>query len=337
MIYIYYLFLINSVFYEKVFVLYQTELNMDLAQYNDIISLKPFPTQAEFDELVARMGDSAELSTLYTEVVGKVSLNYFFDCDDCDSHAEPNISRKRIKDKILKKVPQLALFLKNIHPGATHQVEILSVLREENVDFSNISDFKRELRARHDERWTRLQREDKGNDEAQGGVSVLGSLSEELLKRAIETVSTSPDIFQTTQDDTKSYGDFVLMSLPNNLWFSVKSGFSRERLLASGFSNDLVGVGFFEEPAEFTSRYKVRNFKKAGFLAIYLPDVAVTEDQYDEGTSTYAAVQAFYNQAEHVAPLNINGTKFFRPLSKLGDDIKYLLGQDLQKRSTLNF
>lgn len=310
---------------------------MNLEQYNEITRLKPFPTQDGFDDLVGRMGDSAELSALYAEIIEKVAQDYFFNCDDCDAHAVPNVSRKRIKEKILSKVPQLALFLKNIHPGAAHQVEALSVLRQEVVDFTNISDFKRDLRARHEERWTRLQKEDQGNNEAQGGVSVLGSLSEELLKRAIETVSTSPDIFQTNQDDTKSYGDFVLMSLPNNLWFSVKSGFSRERLLASGFSNDLVGVGFFEEPAEFTSQYKVRNFKKAGFLAIYLPDVAVTEEQYDGDTSTYAEVQEFYNQAERVLPLNINGTQFFRPLSELGDDIKALLEQGLQRRSTLNF
>lgn len=310
---------------------------MNPQQFNDITRLKPFPTQDEFDELVERMRDNAELSALYTEITNKVARDYFFNCDDCDNHADSNLSRKRIKEKILSKVPQLALFLKNIHPGAAHQVEALSVLREEDVDFSNISDFKRDLRARHEARWSRVQREERGNNEVQGGVSVLGSLSEELLKRAIETVSTSEDIFQTNQDDTKSYGDFVLMSLPNNLWFSVKSGFSRERLLASGFSNDLVGVGFFEEPTEFTSRHKVRNFKKAGFLAIYLPDVAVTEEQHDGTTSTYAEVQEFYNQAGRVAPLNINGTQFFRPLSELGDDIKSLLDQDLQRRSTLNF
>lgn len=310
---------------------------MNQQQLNDINRFRSFPSQMDFDELVRRMNDSVELSRLYAEICTDINHQYFYNCDTCDSHSSPNDSRKRIKNKILDKVPQLAFFLKNIHPGAAHQVETLSVLRQEAVNFTNISDFKRALRAEHEARWTRLQKEEQGNNEVQGGVSVLGSLSEELLKRAIETVSASPDIFQTNQDDTKSYGDFVLMSLPNNLWFSVKSGFSRERLLASGFSNDLVGVGFFEEPLEFTSQYKVRNFKKAGFLAIYLPDVAVTEEQYNENTSTYAKVRAFYNQSGRVAPLNINGTDFFRPLSELGDDIKVLLDQDLQRRSTLNF
>ncbi|EPE4803168.1 hypothetical protein ACSI5G_004098 [Vibrio vulnificus] len=310
---------------------------MNLQQFNETTSQKAFPTLAEFEALVERMADKADLSALYSEIINKVTNHYFFDCDDCDAHVAPNVSRKRIKEKVLSKVPHLALFLKNIHPGAAYQVEALSLLRNESVDFSNISDFKRDLRARHDARWTRQQKDDQGNNEIQGGVSVLGSLSEDLLKRAIDTVSNSPDIFKTNQDDTKSYGDFVLMSLPNNLWFSVKSGFSRERLLASGFSNDLVGVGFFEDPTEFTSQHKVRNFKKAGFLAIYLPDVAVTESQHADGTSTYKEVADFYSGVGKKAPLNINGTTFFRPLSQLGEDIKVLLDQDLQKRSTLNF
>lgn len=305
--------------------------------FNDIQRLSPLPTQDNFDSEVRRYTDSEELSLLYNQIMTDVKRQYFYDCDSCENHINPNLSRQRIKAKVLLKVPALAFLLKNIHPGAAHQVKTLSIIREEAVNFENISDFKRELRALHDERWTRDLRENGGNNEKQGGVSVLGSVSEELLKNAINTVSQSADIFQTTQDDTKSYGDFVLMSLPNNLWFSVKSGFSRERLLASGFSNDLVGVGFFEQPIEFTSQYKVRNFKKSGFLAIYLPDVAVTEAQLGGNTNTYNEVMNFYGRAENVAPLNINGTPFFRPLSSLGDDINQLLGVELQRRSTLKF
>jgi hypothetical protein len=310
---------------------------MNLQQFNDIKRLSPFPLQADFDLQVSRINNNVAVSVLYSQIMSDIHNHYFFDCDSCDLQTNSNELRNWIKNQILKKVPQLALFLKNIHPGATHQVEALSKLRGHTVDFGNISDFKRDLRTRHEGRWSRPLREVNGNNEAQGGVSVLGSVSEELLKRAIETVSQSEDIFQTNQDDTKSYGDFVLISLPNNLWFSVKSGFSRERLLASGFSNDLVGVGFFEDPTEFTSQYKVRNLKKAGFLAIYLPDVAVTEAQHTAGTSTYSEVISFYNEEGNVAPLNINGTLFFRPLSGLGDDIALLLNVELQRRSTLKF
>ncbi|MFL7031731.1 hypothetical protein [Vibrio cyclitrophicus] len=143
---------------------------MNLKQYNEITKLNPFPTQAEFDALVERMKDSKELSALYAEITNKVVKEHFFNCDECDIHADSNLSRKRIKDKILTKVPQLALFLKNIHPGAVHQVEALTTYRQKAVDFSNISDFKRDLRARHKARWTRAQREVQGNNEVQGGI-----------------------------------------------------------------------------------------------------------------------------------------------------------------------
>jgi hypothetical protein len=140
---------------------------MDRSQFDSISVLQPFPTQVQFVQLVDRLQDKVELSQLYLEICTEVSSDFFYDCDLCDGHSDPNLSRKRIKTKILAKVPQLALFLKNIHPGAAHQVEALSVLRREVVDFSNISDFKRDLRSRHEARWTRLQKEDQGNNEAQ--------------------------------------------------------------------------------------------------------------------------------------------------------------------------
>lgn len=310
---------------------------MNKINFEIIQGVDPLLSQECFDSEVSRYADSEELSTLYAQIITDIQDHYYYDCDKCDDHNDSNRSRKRIKDKVLKKVPQLALFLKNIHPGAAHQVMALSALRAEQVDFNNISDFKRQLRSKHDNRWTRGFSEVKGNDEAQGCVSVLGAVSEELLNQAIKTVSRSDEIFQTTQDDTKSYGDFVLMSLPNNLWFSVKSGYSRERLLASGFSNDLVGVGFFESSKEFTSLSKIRNLKKAGFLAIYLPDVAVNQEQYDEDTNTFKEVQDYYIKDGEAAPLNINGTPFFRALSTLGRDIEALLKIELRKRSTLTF
>ncbi|GGQ22727.1 hypothetical protein [Shewanella litoralis] len=310
---------------------------MNQKDFNEIQRIAPLLTQEDFNQEVKNYADRGELADLYEQIVADVQGQYFYNCDACDEHITPDLSRKRIKTKVLKKVPQLALFLKNIHSGAEYQVQALSMLRGEQVDFGNISDFKRDLRLRHEERWTRVLREVTGNNEVQGGVSVLGAVSEELLKRAIDIVSQSPDIFQTTQDDTKSYGDFVLMSLPNNLWFSVKSGFSRERLLASGFNNDLVGVGFFEASDEFISSHKIRNLKKAGFLAIYLPDVAVTQQQHENSTTTFTEVQDFYAKEGNVPPLNINGTAFFRKLSTLGDDIKSLLDVELQKRSTLKF
>lgn len=291
-------------------------------------AVTPFPEVAELYEQLIRIKQKDQICELYELVCRNVEADFFYDCDQAD-----NQQKKWLKDKILPLVPELSLFIVNMHPGAAIQVEALIKKRSFIVDFTNISDFKRELREQYDLRWNR----DMSKSESQGSVSVLGKISEELLKRAIETITVSDEIFQTNQDDTKSYGDFVLLSLPNNLWFSVKSGYSRERLLASGFSNDLVGVGFFEDSKEFTSQYKIRNFKKSGFLAIYLPDVAVTKEQVRDGTSTFAEVETFYTEEGRNAPLNINGTLFFRPLSSLGDDITGLLDEPIQRRSTLKF
>ena len=93
----------------------------------------------------------------------------------------------------------------------------------------------------------------------------------------------------------KSWGDFVIMCLPNNLWLSVKSNFARERLLASGYSNDILAVGFFEDFTEFTSQVKIRNMQRAGFLCVYIPDVPVTDEQENNLTTTYQQTLNHYN------------------------------------------
>ena len=142
------------------------------------------------------------------------------------------------------------------------------------------------------------------------------------------------NLMKTPQAQISSYGDFVLMCLPNNLWFSVKSGFARERLLASGFSNDLIGVGFFEDPGEITSTTKARHLKKAGFLAVYLPDFPVSDDQIRDNTNTYdEVIRAFgENQIK-----NINGTEFFRKLGNIEEHIRALTDKDLQNRFATDF
>ena len=146
-------------------------------------------------------------------------------------------------------------------------------------------------------------------------------------------------LFKSTNNDIKTYGDFVLITLPNNLWFSVKSAFSRERLLASGYSNDLIGVGFFSDYKEFTSRPKIRNFKKAGFLAIYLPDTPVNPEQYQTNTNTYDQVKSHYENPQNSSAIitNINGNPFFRKLSDLGTDISALKSKPINKRTTIDF
>jgi hypothetical protein len=149
---------------------------------------------------------------------------------------------------------------------------------------------------------------------------------------------TEKTFFKVNQSEVQTYGDFVLMCLPNNLWLSVKSNFARERLLASGFGNDTLGVGFFQDAKEFKSPVRIRNFQSAGFLAMYCPDVAVSEEQLREGTNTYQQVMDSYKEQAVEPPTNINGKPFIRKLSDLSADLKALLDQkDIRKRTTVNF
>ena len=128
------------------------------------------------------------------------------------------------------------------------------------------------------------------------------------------------------------------MCLPNNLWLSVKSNFARERLLASGYTNDILGVGFFQDPTEFTSNVRIRNFQRAGFLAMYCPDVAVSEEQLSNGTNTFDEIIKSYREQKIELPTNINGKPFIRKLSELYSDLEALMSEeDIKKRSTVDF
>ena len=129
-----------------------------------------------------------------------------------------------------------------------------------------------------------------------------------------------------------------MLCLPNNLWISVKSGYAKERLLASGFSNDILGAGFFEDYEEFTSDSKIRNLKKVGFLAIYCPDIPVTEEQIEKRINTYDQIINDFTKNNKIEPVNLNGKPFFRKLSKIKDDLEEMINEkDIGKRSTIGF
>ena len=270
----------------------------------------------------------------YKTLFQAASVGQKFDCDLLTNATFQNVKRaeilKRINERILPVSPGLLAFMSNFHPSADSQINEAILSKTVQITFENISGFKSYLRETNEQRWTR----ELNDNEKQGSVSVLGSISEKLLAKALGSLVDNENLFQTTRDDVKSYGDFVLLGLPNNLWFSVKSGFARERLLASGFANDLIGVGFFQDPNEFMSLNKVRNFKKVGFLAIYLPDLPVTEEQELTNTSTYEGVMNHYGNDR---PQNINGSRFYRPLSELGNDISKLLTLPIKQRSIISF
>lgn len=213
-------------------------------------------------------------------------------------------------------------------------IENAELLKKEKVTVANFIDIKRIIDEVNRTAWTR----DRDVTESQSGVSNLGQISEKLLHKAFGSLVDNKNFFPVGKSHLKAFGDFVLMCLPNNLWLSVKSNFGRERLLASGFSNDILGVGFFQDAGEFQSQSRIRNFQKAGFLAMYLPDVSVSEEQVLNESNTYQEVMDSYNDKKVPMPTNINGKPFIRKLSDLSGDLKELLEEeDIRKRYTLEF
>lgn len=230
--------------------------------------------------------------------------------------------------------PEFANLLTNIHLLSLVSIKAAETCLNIKIDAANFINAKQFIDKINRQKWTRPQT----NNEQQSGVSNLGGVSESLLEMAMDKLIDGRNFFKTNNQKIQSYGDFVLMCLPNNLWLSVKSNFARERLLASGYTTDILGVGFFTSKDEFTSQSKIRNFQRVGFLAMYLPDIPVSEDQVINGTNTYQEVQDFYNQNNISLPLNINGTLFLRPLSGLNHDLSGILSiSDVSNRTTLGF
>jgi hypothetical protein len=230
--------------------------------------------------------------------------------------------------------PAFANLLTNIHLLARIAIKSYEFYLDTVIDSSNFIFAKQFIDQINRQRWSRPQTP----NEQQSGKSNLGGVSELLLEMAMEKLIDGTNFFKTNNQKVQSYGDFVLMCLPNNLWLSVKSNYARERLLASGYTTDILGVGFFTDKMEFTSQSKIRNFQRVGFLAMYLPDIPVSEDQIDNNTNTYLEVQDYYKEKGINLPLNINGTLFLRPLSELNVDISKILAiTNISNRTTLLF
>ena len=243
------------------------------------------------------------------------------------------VCQKIIRDFFSRFPEFVGLFVNNTLL-AEHSIENAKVLLQSDVTSSNFINFKGVIDEINRTAWSR----EKNTSERQSGVSTLGEISETLLFLALGSLVDGTNFFKVSHPDVKAYGDFALMCLPNNLWLSVKSNFSRERLLASGYSNDILGVGFFEQAKEFTSLVRVRNFQRAGFLAIYCPDVPVSEQQISAKSSTYDEILSVYASRGETIPTNVNGGTFIRKLSDLNSDLlKVLQVTDISKRSTVKF
>ncbi|GAB6035423.1 hypothetical protein [Galenea microaerophila] len=229
--------------------------------------------------------------------------------------------------------PEFSHLIQNINIKTELAIKAAELDKGEKVNATNFMDFKRYLDRINRNRWTR----EMNTSEKQGGVSILGSTSEKLLELSMDSLIDGVNFFKVNNDRVNSYGDFILMCLPNNLWLSVKSNYARERLLASGYTTDIVGVGYFTEAKEFTSTSKIRNFQRVGFLAMYIPDAPISEAQIENNTSTYDEVIEDYKLKGKELPKNINGTPFIRKLSSIGEDMASLLQEsNISKRLVLD-
>jgi len=255
--------------------------------------------------------------------------------DPTKSNPNPDRSRNQTAlEKFFETYPILITFIQNCKLKAALQLKHAEELVGSSCTIDNFMDFKRICNQFYKMNWKREQ----DISESQASTSNLGTLSESLLNHAFASILKENVFMKVEKTDTKSYGDFVVSALPNNLWLSVKSSYGRERLLASGFSNDILGVGFFEEVKEFTSLVKIRHYQRAGFLAIYLPDEPVTIEQIDEGINTYGSVEKHYADSGKALPSNINGNPFIRPLSQLPHDLEPIIKHDsLVDRTTVKF
>ncbi|MCL0055495.1 hypothetical protein M1N56_06460 [Dehalococcoidia bacterium] len=234
--------------------------------------------------------------------------------------------------EFLKKHYHFKGFFKNICEDVEPSIRYAEWLFGDKVSRNNFVPIKRIMDDIFSKAWDR----ERDVHERNSGNSILGTESETLVKHAMEELLDDESFFKVTNRNVSTYGDFVLMCLPNNLWISCKSGFSRERLMASGFDTDILGVTFLKNFKELRSENSIKNYQKVGFLAIYIPDTPVDFRQLEQGTSTFEELRQHYG--ENGMPLNVNKKPFIRPLSAIFSDLGELLSEpDLRKRVTAKF
>ena len=238
-----------------------------------------------------------------------------------------------IGNRLITKFPLLMGIFNNLSVKSYHAIDnAKSILGLDNIRHSDFKDLLLINKKIFDQTWNRNQ----SPSERQSGNSVIGSISENLFAELFKPLMKDDTFFKVNNNKVSSYGDFIIMSLPNNLWISVKSSNARERLLASGYNTDIIGIGFFKKASEF-SDLKIRNYQKVGFLALYLPDFPVNYNQLEDNTNTYKTYIESKSRNKEIAT-NINGRKFIRPTSELFGDLKSLLDEkSLQKRTTTKF
>ena len=251
-------------------------------------------------------------------------------CDNPDEF----LAQKIIKFRLLLNHPYLVGIFNNVAFKAIHSINNAKyILGLDNIEPSNIKDILLCNKKIYEQTWNR----NPSVSEANAGNTNIGKMSENLFEECFNNLLDNT-FFRVKDPQTKSYGDFVVLALPSNLWISVKSSHARERLLASGFSTDIIGIGFFESAKEFSDKM-IRNYQKVGFLALYLPDFPVNESQLEKNSDTFSDyVEKRQKNNKGIYPTNINGKEFIRPTSRLFSDLKDLMQvTKLENRNTANF
>ena len=125
--------------------------------------------------------------------------------------------------------PVFVTFIQNCRLKAHIAIKHAEFLIDETCDINNFIKLKRIIGQFNRLNWTR----EMDTSERQASVSNLGTISETLLNTAFGNPDNK-NFFKVTSGRVNSYGDFVLMCLPNNLWLSVKSNFAGKDCLHPG-------------------------------------------------------------------------------------------------------
>ena len=174
-----------------------------------------------------------------------------------DSNLRTRWVSQLVLREFLKKHYQFKGFFKNICEDVDPSILYAEWLLGEKVSKNNFIHIKRIMDDIFSKTWDR----DRDVSERNSGNSILGSESETLVMHALEDLLDGRNFFKVTNPNVSTYGDFVLMCLPNNLWISCKSGFSRERLMASGYDTDILGVTFLKKYTELRSENSIKNYQ----------------------------------------------------------------------------
>lgn len=135
-------------------------------------------------------------------------------------------------------------------------------------------------------------------------VKLTGNLTEKICEIALK--AGAPESYSKLPRQWEWVGDFMISGKPFNIFISVKSYSSKERLITSGtgqLAAPIIGYGLFKKKEEW-SVGRVRQYLQRGFISIYIPGELLKS-----------------LTAEAQAVKNTYGKQFLRDIASLADDL----------------